>query len=133
MWYPCAAQTDDYRTVGRRVALDGQLTRRRSRGGRIELHIQCNRQARIQGHRERGPDIVKPVPLNVPELMVTGAVPVEVNVTCSVDAVFTVTSPLHGQMSLPSGYQNPSIPAVRGKSITERALPTIFRLEEWDR
>ena len=27
------------------------------------------------------PDIVKPVPLNVAELMVTGAVPVEVNVT----------------------------------------------------
>ena len=37
------------------------------------------------------PDIVKPVPLSVPELMVTGAVPVEVNVTGSVDAVFTVT------------------------------------------
>jgi hypothetical protein len=39
------------------------------------------------------PDIVKPVPLSVPELMVTGAVPVEVNVTGSVDAVFTVTLP----------------------------------------
>src|ERR1700688_1579424 len=37
------------------------------------------------------PDIVKPVPLSVPELMITGAVPVEVNVTGSVDAVFTVT------------------------------------------
>ena len=37
------------------------------------------------------PDIVKPVPLSVPELMVTGAVPVEVNVTGSVDVVFTVT------------------------------------------
>jgi len=39
------------------------------------------------------PDIVKPAPLNVPELMVTGDVPVEVNVTGSVDAVFTVTLP----------------------------------------
>ncbi len=39
------------------------------------------------------PDIVKPVPLKVPELMVTGAVPVEVNVTGCVDAVFTVTLP----------------------------------------
>ena len=39
------------------------------------------------------PDIVKPVPLSVAELMVTGAVPVEVNVTGSVDAVFTVTLP----------------------------------------
>jgi hypothetical protein len=39
------------------------------------------------------PDIVKPVPVNDAELMVTGADPVEVNVTGSVDAVFTVTSP----------------------------------------
>ena len=39
------------------------------------------------------PDIVKPVPLSVPELTVTGAVPVEVNVTGSVDGVFTVTLP----------------------------------------
>jgi hypothetical protein len=39
------------------------------------------------------PDIVKPVPLNIAELIVTGAVPVEVNVTGSVDAVFTVTLP----------------------------------------
>ena len=39
------------------------------------------------------PDIVKPVPLNVPEAMVTGAVPVEVSVTGSVDTVFTVTLP----------------------------------------
>jgi hypothetical protein len=39
------------------------------------------------------PDIVNPVPLNAAELMVTGAVPVEVNVTGSVDAVFTVTLP----------------------------------------
>ena len=39
------------------------------------------------------PDIVKPVPVNDAELMVTGAVPVEVNVTGSVDAVFTVTLP----------------------------------------
>ena len=39
------------------------------------------------------PDIVKPAPLRVPELMVTGAVPVEVNVTGCVDAVFTVTLP----------------------------------------
>src|ERR1039457_479222 len=30
------------------------------------------------------PDIVKPVPVSIPELMVTGAVPVEVNVTGSV-------------------------------------------------
>ena len=39
------------------------------------------------------PDIVKPVPVRVPELMVTGAVPVDVNVTGCVDAVFTVTLP----------------------------------------
>ena len=39
------------------------------------------------------PDIVKPVPDNVAELMVTGAVPVEVSVTGSVDGVFTVTLP----------------------------------------
>jgi hypothetical protein len=39
------------------------------------------------------PDIVKSVPLNVAELIVTGAVPAEVNVTGSVDGVFTVTLP----------------------------------------
>jgi hypothetical protein len=39
------------------------------------------------------PDIVKPVPLSVPELMVTGPVPLEVNVTGCVDAVFTATLP----------------------------------------
>ena len=37
--------------------------------------------------------MVKPVPLSVAELMVTGAVPVEVNVTGSVVGVFTVTLP----------------------------------------
>ena len=37
---PVPAQVDNRRTVGRRVALDGQLTRRCSRSGRIELHIQ---------------------------------------------------------------------------------------------
>ena len=37
--------------------------------------------------------MVKPVPLSVAELMVTGAVPVEVSVTGSVEAVFTVTLP----------------------------------------
>ena len=36
---------------------------------------------------------MKPVPLSVAELMVTGAVPVELNVTGSVEAVFTVTLP----------------------------------------
>jgi hypothetical protein len=39
------------------------------------------------------PDIVKPVPVSVPEFMVTGAVPVELNVTGCVEAVFTVTLP----------------------------------------
>ena len=39
------------------------------------------------------PDTVKPVPVDAAELMVTGAVPVEVNVTGSVDAVFTPTLP----------------------------------------
>ena len=39
------------------------------------------------------PDTVNPAPLSAAELMVTGAVPVEVNVMGSVDAVFTVTSP----------------------------------------
>ncbi len=39
------------------------------------------------------PDIVKPVPVSAAELMVTGAVPVEVKVTDCVDAVFTVTLP----------------------------------------
>ena len=39
------------------------------------------------------PDIVKPVPVSAAELMVTGAVPVDVNVTGCVDAVSTVTLP----------------------------------------
>jgi hypothetical protein len=39
------------------------------------------------------PDIVNPVPLSVPELTVTGAVPVEVNVTGSIDGVFKATLP----------------------------------------
>jgi hypothetical protein len=37
--------------------------------------------------------MVKPVPVSAAELMVTAAVPVDVNVTGCVDAVFTVTSP----------------------------------------
>jgi hypothetical protein len=36
---------------------------------------------------------VKPVPVNVAEFMVTGAVPLEVSVTDSVDGVFSVTLP----------------------------------------
>jgi hypothetical protein len=39
------------------------------------------------------PDIVKPVPVTVAALTVTGAVPVDVNVTDWVDGVFTVTLP----------------------------------------
>jgi hypothetical protein len=39
------------------------------------------------------PDIVKPVPLNFAELIVTAVVPVEVNVTGKVDAVLTATLP----------------------------------------
>ena len=39
------------------------------------------------------PDIVKPLPVSVPELIVTGAVPVEVRVTGCFDEVFTVTLP----------------------------------------
>jgi hypothetical protein len=39
------------------------------------------------------PDIVKPVPVSVAELMVTGAVPVDVRVTDCVAAVFTCTFP----------------------------------------
>jgi hypothetical protein len=39
------------------------------------------------------PDIVKPVPVNIAELMVTGAVPVDVNITGRVDVVFSVTLP----------------------------------------
>ena len=39
------------------------------------------------------PETVKPAPANVPELMVTGAVPVELSVTGNVVDVFTVTSP----------------------------------------
>jgi hypothetical protein len=39
------------------------------------------------------PDVVKPVPATAAEVMVTGAVPVDVNVTGCVDAVFTVTLP----------------------------------------
>jgi hypothetical protein len=39
------------------------------------------------------PDMVKPVPVSAAELMVTGAVPVDVNVTDSVVAVFTPTLP----------------------------------------
>ena len=39
------------------------------------------------------PDIVKPAPVSAAELIVTGAVPVDVNVTGWVDAVSTVTLP----------------------------------------
>src|ERR1700677_1761311 len=39
------------------------------------------------------PDTVKPAPPAVAELIVTGAVPVDVKVTGLVDDVFTVTSP----------------------------------------
>jgi hypothetical protein len=39
------------------------------------------------------PDIVKPVPLSVPELIVTGPVPVEVSVTGRLEDVFNVTLP----------------------------------------
>jgi len=36
---------------------------------------------------------VKPVPVNAAELMVTGAVPLELSVTGNVEAVFNVTLP----------------------------------------
>ena len=39
------------------------------------------------------PDMVKPVPVSATELIVTGAVPVDLNVTGCVDTVFTVTLP----------------------------------------
>jgi hypothetical protein len=39
------------------------------------------------------PEIVKPVPLTIAELIVTGAVPVEDNVTDCVAGVFTATLP----------------------------------------
>ena len=39
------------------------------------------------------PETVKPVPAKISELMVTGAVPLELSVTGCVDAVFSVTSP----------------------------------------
>jgi hypothetical protein len=39
------------------------------------------------------PESLKPLPVSVAELMVTGAVPVELNVTGSSAAVFTVTFP----------------------------------------
>ena len=40
------------------------------------------------------PDIVKPLPVSVAALIVTGAVPLEVKVTdCGVAAVFTTTLP----------------------------------------
>jgi hypothetical protein len=39
------------------------------------------------------PDMVKPAPVSVPELMVTGADPAEVKVTGTVDGVFTATLP----------------------------------------
>ncbi len=40
-----------------------------------------------------GPDNVKPVPINVISLIVTGAVPVEVKVICSIVGVLTTTLP----------------------------------------
>ena len=46
------------------------------------------------------PDAVNPVPVNAAELMVTGAVPVEVKVTGCVDAVLTVTLPNVRQAAL---------------------------------
>jgi len=49
---PRAGQTDHYRSIGRRVALDRQLPRRRSRGSRIKLNLQRYSQAWVQGHRE---------------------------------------------------------------------------------
>jgi hypothetical protein len=39
------------------------------------------------------PEIVNPAPVRVPDLIVTGAVPVDVNVRGCVDAVSTVTLP----------------------------------------
>ena len=42
------------------------------------------------------PDIVKPVPVRLAELIVTGAVPVELRVTGCVDAVLSVTFPNPG-------------------------------------
>ena len=81
------------RSIGRRVALDSHLSRRRCRRSRIELHIQHHRRRRIQGHRKGGSRRVNPVPLSVAELMVPRTVPVEVNVRGSVEAVFTVTLP----------------------------------------
>ena len=87
-------QADHRRTVGRRVALDRQLTGRRSCA--VSDRTAHSAVTDCVGFKVTGkvaPDIVKPVPLNVAELMVTGAVPVEVNVTGSVEAVFTVTLP----------------------------------------
>ena len=88
-----AAQINNRCAVGRRIALDGQLTRRRSRavGSNCTFSVTDWLGFKVTGNV--APDIVKPVPLSAAELMVTGAVPVEVNVTGCVDAVFTVTSP----------------------------------------
>jgi hypothetical protein len=63
------------------------------------------------------PDIVKPLPVSVPELIVTGTVPVEVRVIGCFDEVFTVTLPnvrlaaLRVNCGLPtSGLPTGSIP-----------------------
>jgi len=49
--------------------------------------------ARFKVTGKVAPDMVKPVPLNAAELMVTGTVPVEVSVSGCVDGVFRVTLP----------------------------------------
>jgi hypothetical protein len=65
--------------------------------------------------------MVKPVPLNLAELIVTGAVPVDVITTGSVDVVFTVTFP---KAKLGVLMANPGTFAPVAFSWTEKVLET---------
>ena len=62
------------------------------------------------------PDMVKSVPVKVAELMLTGAVPVEDNVTGRVDDVFNVTLP------------NDRLTALSVNCGLEAAVPVPFKL-----
>ena len=71
------------------------------------------------------PDTVKPVPASVAALIVTGAVPDEVNVTACVDAEFTVTLP---KLRLTALTDNCGIVAARTAPLN--ATTAVLPLEE---
>jgi hypothetical protein len=68
------------------------------------------------------PDIVKPVPLSFPELMVTGAAPVEVNVTGSVNRVLSAWLP---KATFPGLMANVAAEAVNCREKVLATLPPV--------